>query len=473
MLRAFGPEGVWDSYCKCALGFAAGFGHKTDSERWDAMRAEGFECGGTDRAMRFLAARVGITEAEAINIEHIHMAGTWSRATPENRQDARMLVALANEYAEAHWVAGDIELAKTTAERALAIGKLYDDNVACHQAYLSLGLAQLSQLRVDDALDSWLESAARARRSRDPWLQATPEPRITLALLYRGRLEEARERGRSAVELARRAHNVGELGFAFAYLASIEEVSGGFAESEHCTRASLTSLDRSGHPWARVFALSARACSAAHRGAWQEANGALDELAAPGGGAEKPGAAVLFLSAAYREVITARHSRDELDARRAAGMVSALRSARLDPYVLGAACALAEVSDSLGDPELAATPEAMLRAAFDAGIVFTSGWVFLVPRILARCAALRARWDEAAELLESAIKSARSAGARVELALSLVDRARVGLERRDARRDAKRIERDLDEAIPVLEELAMRPALREALNLRHSLGDAG
>src|SRR5258707_11002230 len=91
------------------------------------------------------------------------------------------------------------------------------------------------------------------------------------------------------------------LALAFAHLASIEEVSGGFAESEHCTRASLASLDRSGHPWARVFALSARACSAAHRGAWHEANGALDELAAPGGVLEKPGAAVQLLSAAYRE----------------------------------------------------------------------------------------------------------------------------------------------------------------------------
>src|SRR5258708_31091639 len=131
-------------------------------------------------------------------------------------------------------------------------------------------------------------------------------------------------------------------------------------------------------------------------------------------------------------------------------MVSALRSGRLDPYALGAVCALAEVSDSLGDPELAATPEAMLRAACDAGIVFSSGWVFLVPRMLARCAALRARWDEAAGLLENAITSARGAGARVALALSLVDRARVGL-RRDARREAQRIERDLDEAIPVLE----------------------
>jgi DNA-binding winged helix-turn-helix (wHTH) protein/tetratricopeptide (TPR) repeat protein len=379
--------------------------------------------------------------------------------------------SLVGTISEAHWIAGDVELAKATAERAVAIGKLYDDDAACHHAYLGLGLAQLSQLHVREALDSWLESAAHARRLRDPWLQATPGPRITLAFLHLGRLGEARERGRSAVELARRAHNVGELGFACAHLASIEEVSGAFSESEYYTRASLASLDPSGHPWAGVFALCARACAAAQRGAWDEANGALDELLAPRGVPEKPGAAVRFLSAAYRELIAARRSLADLDARRVAGMVSALRSARLDPYVLGAVCALAELCDSLGDAALAATPEAMLRAAFDAGILFTAGWVFLVPRSLARCAALRARWEEADGLFQSAIESSRAAGARVELALSLVDRARMALQRRGVRRDAKRIGRDLDEAIPVLEELALRPALREALTLHHSLRD--
>jgi DNA-binding winged helix-turn-helix (wHTH) protein/tetratricopeptide (TPR) repeat protein len=377
---------------------------------------------------------------------------------------------LIGTIAEAHWVAGDVDAALATAERALAIGQLYDDDVVCHHAYLGLGLAQLSQLHVSEALESWLESAERARRTRDPWLLATPGPRIALALLHLGRLEEARERGRSAVDLARRAHNVGELGFACAHLASIEGVSGAFSESEHYARASLQSLDRSGRPWAAVFALSARACGAAHRGAWHEANDALDDLVAPARVPEKPGAAVLFLAAAYRELIAARRSLAEVDARRLAGMVGALRSGRLDPYVLGGVCALAEVSDALGDAALAATPEAMLRQAFGQGIVFTAGWVFLMPRILARCAALRAHWDEADDLFEQAIQSARAAGARVELALSLVDRARLRLQQRGVRRDAKRAARDLDEAIPVLEELAMRPALREVLSLRQSLG---
>jgi len=380
-------------------------------------------------------------------------------------------VQLLDTISEALWVAGDVEQARKTAERAVEIGALYDDDVACHHAFMGLGLAQLSQLDVRGALESWLEAAARARRSRDPWLQATPGSRIALALLHLGRIEEARERARTAAELARRAHNVGEVGFACAHLASIESVSGAFADSERHARASLSALDRSGYPWAGVFALCARACTAAHLGAWSEASGALQELVTAGRVFEKPGPAIQFLVAAYQDALTARRAPAELDPRRAVGMISALRSGRLDPYLLGAVCALAEVSDSLRDPALAETPEGMLRLAVDRGIVFTAGWIHLLPRIIARCAALGGRTDEAESWLERAIRIARGTGARVELAQSLVDRARIGLLRGDGG-GASRAARDLDEALPVLQELSMHPALDEALALRLRLTDS-
>ncbi|MFI5316448.1 MAG: ATP-binding protein [Myxococcota bacterium] len=368
----------------------------------------------------------------------------------------------------AHWVAGDMAKAQQTAERAVEVGILYDDDVACHHAFMGLGLAQLSQLCAREALESWLESAARARRSRDLWLQATPGPRIALALLHLGRLEEARERGRAAVELARRAHNVGEVGFACAHLASIACVSGAFAESESYARASLSALDQSGYPWAGVFSLPARACTAAHRGAWGEASAALEELVTAGRVFEKPSPAIQFMVAAYQDVVTARSGAAEIDARRAAGMVEVIRGWRPDSYALGAVCALAEVGESLRDPALAATPEAILRLAVDRGIVFTAGWVYLIPRIIARCAALNGRGDEAESWLERAIGLARAAGARAELGQSLVDRAGVRLRSGDVRGAS----RDLDEAQPVLEELSMQPGLRAALRLRSALAGA-
>jgi tetratricopeptide (TPR) repeat protein len=369
---------------------------------------------------------------------------------------------------DAHWVAGDMVQAQQSAERAVEVGMLYDDDVACHHAFMGLGLAQLSQLHAREALESWLESSARARRSRDLWLQATPGPRIALALLSLGRLEEARERGRAAVDLARRAHNVGEVGFACAHLASIECVSGAFEESDRYARASLSALDQSGYPWAGVFSLPARACTAAHRGAWREASAALEELVTAGRVFEKPSPAIQFMVAALQDVVTVRSGAADIDPRRAAGMIAVVRSMRPDPYALGAVCGLAEVSESLRDPALAAIPEAMLRLAVDRGIAFSAGWVYLIPRVIARCAALDGRSGEAESWLERAIGLARAAGARAELGQSLVDRAHIRLRCGDADRAAS----DLDEALPVLEELSMQPALCAARHLRSALGAA-
>ena len=370
---------------------------------------------------------------------------------------------------EAHWSAGQIEQAQAAAERAVAIAKLYDDAVAGHHALISLGLAQLAQLRARDALESWLESAAHARRSHDPWLQATPGPRIALALLHLGRLEEARERGRAAAELARRAHNHSELGLASANLAGVETVCGAFADGERWSAVALAALERSGYPWAGIYALCARACAATHRGAWPQAREALAELVTPRRVFAEPGPAVRFIAGAYGSLVTARAGARALDAAEVAGMIRSLQRSRLDPYLLGAVCALGECCVVLGDASLAKRPEEMLRIAHDRGTSFAAGWPSLLPRVIGQLAALDARWDESEAWLERAIAVARGSGARVELALSLADRARVRGKRRDGRRDPSRARTDLDEAVALSEELELRPALRSALALRRGL----
>jgi len=412
---------------------------------------------------------------------------TFPSRDPAAELDVRPLEELAQRFGETHpslrallwgtisearWSAGQIELAQAAAEQAVAIAKLYDDGVGCHHALISLGLAQLAQLRVREALESWLESAAHARRSHDLWLQATPGARISLALLHLGRLEEARERGREAAELARRAHNHSELGLASANLAGIEAVCGDFAEAERCAGAALAALERSGYPWAGVYALCARASAATHRGVWKQASAALRELVTPQRVFADPGAAVRFMAASYQALATARSDPRALDRAQVAGMIRSLARIRLDPYLLGAVCALGGACESLGDASLAKRPEEMLRLAHDRGVAFSAGWVFLVPRVIGRLAALDARWDEAEAWLERAIAVARGSGARVELGLSLCERARVRGERRDGRRDPQRALADLEEAVPLLEELGLRPTLRSALALRRSLRDA-
>jgi DNA-binding winged helix-turn-helix (wHTH) protein/tetratricopeptide (TPR) repeat protein len=369
---------------------------------------------------------------------------------------------------EAHWVAGRVEEALASAERAVAIARREGDEALRHHALVALGMAQLSQMRVREALESWLEAAACARRTRDPWLEATPGARSAAALLLLGRLPEARERARQAIESARGAHHAAELGLAHAQLAALDALAGSFAESEAHAQASLSACDGRSVPGTALFAQTARACAAAATGAFAEAAAALEELVTPGRAFEKPGPAVQLVAAAYRELLAVRSGSAKADARRAARLIAALRGERLDPHLLGAVCALAEVSESLGDRALAAVPEQMLRSAAGHGVVFTVGWVCSVPRALGRCAALDERWDEAERWLDEAVAGARDPGARVELAHALVDRARLWLQRGDSRRDPRRAARDLDEALPVLEALSLRPVQRDALALSHS-----
>ncbi|HXX46904.1 MAG TPA: AAA family ATPase [Myxococcota bacterium] len=373
---------------------------------------------------------------------------------------------------EAHWSSGEIELAQASAERAVAIGKLYDDGVACHHSLISLGLVQLAQLRAREALESWLESAQHARRAHDLWLQATPGPRIALAELHLGRLEEARAQARAAAELARRAHHHGELGLATAILAGIESAVGAFEEAERSAATARAAAERSNYPWAGVYALCGSASAATHRGVWQKADEALGELIAPGRVFTEPGAAVRFMAAAFGALVAARRDARAVDSAVVSGLIRSLQGRRLDPYLLGAVCALGESCAALGDATLAKRPEELLRLAHDRGIAFTAGWVILLPRVIGQLAALDARWDEAESWLERAIAFARGSGARVELALSLCERARVRAERRDGGRDGERARSDLDEATALFEELGLSPSLRSALTLRRGLRGA-
>jgi DNA-binding winged helix-turn-helix (wHTH) protein/tetratricopeptide (TPR) repeat protein len=380
---------------------------------------------------------------------------------------------LLGTISELQWSAGQTELAQSSAERAVAIGHLYDDGVACHHALIALGLAQLSQLRLREALESWKESAAHARRSHDLWLQATPGPRIALALLHLGRLEEARERGQLAAELARRAHNYSELGLAQANLAGLAVVCGAFDEAERSVAGALGALERSAYPWAGVYSLCARASSATHRGVVSEAFEALDLLVTPRRVFADPGASVHSMVAAYRALVTLQSDAKALDQTLVGKLVCSLPQARLDPYVLGRVCALAEVCVGLGETALAKRPEEMLRLAHDRGFAFTVGWLFLIPRVIGQLSALRESWDEAETWLDRAVTIARSSGARVELARSLVERANVRARRRDGRHESERALRDLEEVAPLCEELGLPPIARAALVLRRAIHDAG
>jgi acyl-coenzyme A thioesterase PaaI-like protein len=207
--------------------------------------------------------------------------------------------------------------------------------------------------------------------------------------------------------------------------------------------------------------IGARACAAALRGAWLDAEAALEELVAKGRIFEVPGPAMQFLVATYRALITAQRAPAEVDTARVASLLQLPPAGAADVRLLPSVCALAESAQQVGDAELCAKAEPMLRTAWERGVVLSAGWVFSLARVLGGCAAVAKRRAEAEDWYELALTQARAEGVRVEEARVLVDRARLRVERGDLD-DAALARADLVEAEPLLRELALIPLAAEA-----------
>lgn len=372
--------------------------------------------------------------------------------------------------AEAHWTAGEAERAEDIAGRALVIGHNLDEDSVCHHACMGLALARFSQMRVSDAVESWREALAHARRAHDPWLLTTPGPRLAMALLHLGRLEEAKTFATESVAAARRAQNMGELSFAFAQQASIELARGDLRSAESSATSAVALIDRSRYPWGGPFALSTLASAATLRGQTDTARRALAQLLEPGVVFAEPGPSMHLMVAIFDDLITATISAHPLiDVERLENLLKLCRTAGTDIYALAPLCAITEIAVRVGAPHLCEYPEQVLRFAFEQGVRFTTGWVFGVSRILGLIAGARGKPEEAFDWLDRAEETAREAGATVELAGALVARARFAL-CRAARGDSPRAETALREARQLLNASAAEAAIAEVDALLERVG---
>jgi DNA-binding winged helix-turn-helix (wHTH) protein len=362
---------------------------------------------------------------------------------------------------EAYWTAGDAARAESYAERALVIGNNLDDDAVCRNACMGLALARFSRLRVRDAVESWREALARARRSRDLWLASNACARIPLGLIFLGRLDEASDAASEAEQLARRAQNTMDLSLILSQKACIEVARGELGSSDESAHAALLAIQRSRYPWGGPLLVGARACAAALRGAWLEAEESLTALDARGPIFDAPTPAIQLLVASYRALIDAHRAPADVDVRVLASLLRSVRAGGGDIHLLAPLCALAESAERVAARELSAECEPLLRRAHDRGVQLSAGWVQSIPKLLAGCASAAGRADEAELWYERAISSARLARAPVELASALVGRARLSADR-SRPDDLPRARADLAEAFPITIDLALLPLTREA-----------
>jgi class 3 adenylate cyclase len=375
---------------------------------------------------------------------------------------------LADALSEAYWTAGRFERGEAYARQAIEIARELDDDRLCAQALISLGMAQAQRLRLREALPSLEEALERSRRSGDVWVAEQPLQRLPLVLAWVGRLEEARPLAEESCRATRTTQDWAEHSISLGALATVAVARGHFAEAErHCEEAMAIS-GRSHYPWGALVALTPLISAHVWRGRYDDAARSIALLTEPGAIFEEVGPTVEFFARVYRELGEERAAlRRGQPATPAVALLSGESEA--DLQTLGLFCAGVETAALRGDAELAERCYAPIAAAARQGVVLSSGWCFLLPRVLGVAARLCAWWERAEAHFEQALRTASEAGARPEYARSCLDYARMLSERRSAG-DAAVAADLVRRAAPLFEELGMGPFADENLQLADQLG---
>jgi len=383
--------------------------------------------------------------------------------------DLRQRASLLGVMSEAYWTARQTDKAEAVGRQAIGIAEQLGDDELYVFCSSGLALAFIQSLRIDRALEVWKSSLKHAESGADIWAQGWPLARIPLALTWLGKLDEAEAAARRGCEVMRESQDWAEYSLCMASPVLASVAKGDFQAAEAQARDGLRAMDRSRYPWGAAIFLPALASSRSMRGASKEAEDALDILVAPGRVFEEVGPAVQGIVWLYRQLILARSGALAGSREQVASQIGALiGQARSDVNSLAAFGAVIEIADLLDAPALVDVPYQALTRAVGGGVVFTSGWVFLVRRLLGVGDALCRRWDRAEEHFRQAIEEASQAGARQELARTQLDFSRM-LAGRGGRGDRDRATELLNESNGAFVQLGMAPFIGQAAQLTRLL----
>ena len=365
--------------------------------------------------------------------------------------------------AEAYRNGRQAEKARERGQQALELGRQLRDDMLCAYASFALALAHISDLHVADALEGWQNALVHARKAGDVIREGWALHRLPLALTLLGRLDEVEEVSKKACDSTRVSQDWSNHSLGLSHLASAAVARGDFAATERYAHETMLMVSRSRYPWGGFRALGALACARAHRGAWGEVEDALDVMVTPGRLFEDAGRVVQTFGRVFRQ-LSRTHAGSTVEPLEPLAR-DVMQAVGTDTYSVAPLCALAELADLAGAPAVGELPHPALARAAERGVLFSSGWMFLIPRLLGCVDALNGRWTEAEVRFRTAVEVGTRLGARPELGRTYLDFARLKLARND-RAEASRL---LAEASEIFAELGMRPLLRRAEQLAQTL----
>jgi class 3 adenylate cyclase/tetratricopeptide (TPR) repeat protein len=367
---------------------------------------------------------------------------------------------------EVYRTARQTDKAEEMARRAMEVGQRLQDDRLCAYASFARGLAQVQSLHVGETLESWQTALVHARRTDDLFLQGWPLYRMPNILIMLGRLDEAETVALEACALTRLSQDWGGYAIVLSALASVAAARGDFDAVERYAYETLLMVSRSRSPWGGFRSLAALAYVRTLRGVWTEAEDALDLLVEPGRIFQEAGPVIQAFVRPFRQLLRA-YSGIVTDVM-AAFAEDVVKTVSIDSYALAPLCALVELGDLLAAPTLAEPPYRVLSLAAEQGVLFTNGWVCLLPRILGIASALHCRWDTAEAYFQTALNVATRVGAQTEQGLTCLDFAHM-LAVRHRTDDRQRAIELVQQADQIFRKLGMAPWALRALQLAETL----
>ena len=376
-------------------------------------------------------------------------------------EDVDLRAQVLAQLSQVYWTARQSDKAESTAREALALAENIENDQLFVEACSSLGLAHMQQIRIRDSLESYRQGLAVARRTDDPWLVGWPLARIPLIHVWLGELKAAEESASEGMDVMRRSQDWAELAMVYAASVAAAVVRGDFKAAERLAHDGMAATDRSRYPWGAAIFLPALACARAMTGEWEEAEDALEVFETPGRIFDDPGPSIAAIAFLYRQIILSYQQNLQHSLELEGTVARLLMAGRADVASVAGYAAGIELVDAIGLNLDVASAGASVMQAAQCEMVISSGWIFLLPRVLALASSTAGRLDEAESRLGIAIEVAKGIGARPELGRVNLDWARLLLKRK-AKGDRQRAAQLVADASHIFQELGMAPFVSQA-----------
>ena len=364
-----------------------------------------------------------------------------------------------------YWHARRGDLAVAAANEALELAERTGTTRLRADALYARGLGLMQDMELEGSLRDLREGARLAREVGDPWLLGWPLPRIPPPLITLGRVLEAEPVVEEARAVTLKTGDWAGVSLALAYRVVVDCLKGSFDEVESHAAAGLDAARRSRYPWGAAIFLPTLASARCARGAFDEAEDAVQMLAERGFIIEEPGLALTAIAFVYRVLIKAAAGETDLARQQLRPVLDAvLRAGRRDIQSVAGYCALAEAAHYLNEPDVAQAQYEPLTFALGKGAVLCATWGFLIPRVLGVISADNHRWDDAEVHFNQALRIAQASRIPPELARTCLDYASM-LAQRGAAKDRERAAGLLGEAVLIFDELGMQPFVARATGL--------